>query len=401
MEGSQATGRASRVQVSEREHGGCSHGRRCRSKVLRMLQVEFANARKKRLLEAMKRAAVDAAVIGARRHVYYFTTHWTQWLHQSGIVLTADGHSTLVTANTILKTAAADDIRAYEAQWMATQRSEQPAVVGEKLLDVLRERQIKRIAIDASEVSSQVAMQWEGECKSIEPELWQMRRRKDLDELELMRKAIACTEAMYVRAREIVAPGIEELDVFNQLSAVAVKTAGERLTDILGNDFACAAPGGPPRQGRKVQAGEIYILDLGPCYRGYYADNCRSIAVDRKPSDEQMKAWEAVTGSFKIVEAMARPGARCKEIFEAVNDHLRRTHGSAIQHHLGHGVGLQPHEYPHLNPKWDDVLMEGEVIAVEPGVYAENLRGGIRIENNYVVTASGVTALLDSPMALV
>jgi Xaa-Pro dipeptidase len=75
--------------------------------------------------------------------------------------------------------------------------------------------------------------------------------------------------------------------------------------------------------------------------------------------------------------------------------------GKTFPHHLGHGVGLQPHEYPHLNPMWDDVLMEGEVFAAEPGLYGLELAGGIRIENNYLVTASGVENLLSSPMELV
>jgi Xaa-Pro aminopeptidase len=72
-----------------------------------------------------------------------------------------------------------------------------------------------------------------------------------------------------------------------------------------------------------------------------------------------------------------------------------------LVHHLGHGFGLQPHEFPHLNPKWDDVLLEGEVFAAEPGVYGEDLNWGVRIENNYLVTRAGVQNLLNSPMGLV
>jgi Xaa-Pro aminopeptidase len=91
---------------------------------------------------------------------------------------------------------------------------------------------------------------------------------------------------------------------------------------------------------------------------------------------------------------------RCRDIFDAVDDHLKAALGRGMPHHLGHGVGLQPHEFPHLNPKWDDVLMEGEFFAAEPGTYAPELAAGIRIENNYLVTASGVQQLLDFPMDL-
>src|SRR5207237_2315516 len=125
-----------------------------------------------------------------------------------------------------------------------------------------------------------------------------------------------------------------------------------------------------------------------------------TFAVNRKPTDAQMKAWESIAAALKLVERMAKPGVRGAELFKAVDEHFKQTRGTNLPHHLGHGVGLQPHEYPHLNPKWDDVLIEGEFFACEPGIYGENLRGGIRIENNYLVTSDGVQNLLDSPTEL-
>jgi Xaa-Pro dipeptidase len=217
----------------------------------------------------------------------------------------------------------------------------------------------------------------------------------------LMRKAIECTKAMYRRAKEIIEPGVPELRVYNELHTVAVETAGELLTPAyLGNDYACAAPGGPPRAGHVANAGELYILDLGPAYRGYFADNCRTFAVDRKPTDQQHKAWQVVIDVFPIIERMAKPGVRCVDIFAAVDEHYRSRTGKPFPHHVGHGVGLQPHEFPHLNPKWNDVLMEGEVFTVEPGMYSPELRAGMRIENQYLVRADGVENLTPFPLEL-
>jgi Xaa-Pro aminopeptidase len=67
---------------------------------------------------------------------------------------------------------------------------------------------------------------------------------------------------------------------------------------------------------------------------------------------------------------------------------------------LGHGVGLAPHEGPHLNPYWDDTLAEGDFLAVEPGLYHDDLRVGLRLEQNFLVTASGVELLTDWPLDL-
>src|SRR5207248_7100847 len=117
-------------------------------------------------------------------------------------------------------------------------------------------------------------------------------------------------------------------------------------------------------------------------------------------TEEQLKAWDAIAASFPLIERMARPGVRCREIFDAVDEHLKSKAGRGLRHHLGHGIGLQPHEYPHLNPQWDDTLMEGDVFAAEPGLYGPELAGGIRIENNYLVTRNGVRRLLNFPMEL-
>jgi Xaa-Pro dipeptidase len=71
-----------------------------------------------------------------------------------------------------------------------------------------------------------------------------------------------------------------------------------------------------------------------------------------------------------------------------------------FNHHLGHGIGLFPHEAPHLNPNWNDTFEVGDVFTCEPGLYDPILREGMRIENDYLVTESGVENLSDFPMGL-
>lgn len=237
-------------------------------------------------------------------------------------------------------------------------------------------------------------------CVTIDADLWQMRRRKDPDELALMRVGIDCCRAMYDKAREIIEPGVAELRVFSELQSVAVAVAGEPLSDYLGNDYACGMIGGAPRKDRLARAGELYILDLGPAYRRYFSDTARTFSVDRKPTDAQLNAWQIVTGVHSIVEKMARPGIKCRDIYAAVDDYYRAASGRPFPHHLGHGVGLAPHEFPHLNPKWDDELIKGEIFTVEPGMYGDELGGGMRIENQYLVTEIGIQNLTPFPKEL-
>lgn len=369
-----------------------------------MLNRDLSRQRQRRLLDVMQRRKLDAVVVGLPHHVYYFSAVRAHWLHESAFVLMSDGRSWLTSGNKPAKGAAADEAVSYEASWFATLRQEQPAVVAGQVREVLRSRGAKRIAADASAVTSQLALTGDGngQVEAIDPELWQMRRRKDADELELMKTAIRATEAMYARARELIEPGVEELTVFAQLHEAAVRSTGEPMSAPLGNDYVSGPGGGPPRKGRQAKDGEVYVLDLGPSYRGYFADNCRAFAVNGKPTDAQMNAWVAIRDCLKLVEQMAKPGVRCRDIYHAAAAFLSDKTGNKLPHHLGHGVGLQPHEYPHLNPSpnWDDVLIEGEVFTAEPGLYGPQINGGIRIENDYLVSASGVTNLLNFPTEL-
>lgn len=362
-----------------------------------MLDPAHCRRRQRRLLDVMEREDLDVVVVGLPHHVYYFTGYRPFWLHEAAFMLRNDGESTLACGREPERRPAVDTVNTYESNWLGTQRPEQAALAAGALTELLDS---DVVGVDASAVSSQLAIRL-AHVKEFDEHLWELRRRKDPDELALMRRAIACTEAMYRRAREIIEPGVPELRVYTELHAAAVEVAGEPLSPAyLGNDFACSAPGGPPRAGRVADAGELYILDLGPAYRGYFSDNCRTFAVDRKPTDEQMNAWQTVVDVLPIVERLAKPGVRCRDLFAAVDDHYRRRTGAGFPHHLGHGVGLQPHEFPHLNPRWDDVLMEGEVFTCEPGMYVPGLRAGMRIENQYLVTATGVENLTPFPIEL-
>jgi Xaa-Pro dipeptidase len=365
-----------------------------------MLDPNLSRARQKRLLEEMAARKLDGVVVGAHEHVQYLSGRRPNWLTFGAFVLWADGKSWMTTGDAPLDGAAVDDAVTYEARWMATLRQEQPMVVAAQVVEALKARRTREIGVDASSVSSQITLM-AMDVEPIDTVLWQMRRRKDDDELALMRKAAKCAEAMYRKAREIVRPGVPETEVFVELNAAATREAGEPLSAYLGNDYASGAGGGPPRPGREAKAGEIYVIDVGPAYRGYFSDACRAFAVDRKPTDAQMTAWNALVEALRIVEGMAKPGVRCRDIYQAVVDHLSNTPVGKFPHHLGHGVGLQPHEYPHLNPKWDDVLMEGEIVTAEPGLYSPALNGGIRLENIYRVTATGVENLISTPLGLV
>lgn len=363
------------------------------------LSAPYCQHRQQQVHRLLERLRVDRAIFLTHENIQYLTGFRPHHLMQAALCIDAGGECVLAAPNEEPAGAVVNSCVTFEAQWHCTLRQDQQQAALTALFDACGQQQ-KSLAAEGSAAGLHLPALAADSLKvvDLEPDMWQLRRKKYPDELQMIRRAIDCTDAMYQRARDIIEPGINELEVYNQLHAAAVEAAGEPLT-ALGNDFQCGSPGGPPR-GRAAQDGELYILDLGPAYRGYYADNCRTFAVNGEPTDEQYKAWEIIVAVLEIVERTVRPGVSCRQLFEQAQAMLDEYKPEAFFHHLGHGFGLYPHEAPHLNPHWDDTFAEGDCFTAEPGLYTEDVNAGIRLEQNYVVTSDGVERLTNFPLQL-
>ncbi len=363
------------------------------------VDIAACRLRQQRLLAVMQRLRLDLVIVTQNQHVQYLVGPRFEWTFSPVAAISADGRMILVAPYELKEPVAADKTLTYEAKSLSTLRNDQRHKSSQVLIDALAKNPCaRRLGVEFSSCGPELTSPLGAEVVNIEPDLYELRRRKDPDELARLRKAIAGTAAMHARAREIIEPGVNELHVFNELQAAAVREYGEMMTGT-GNDYASGERGGHPRN-RKIEAGELYILDLGPAFRGYFADNTRVTAVNHIPTDEQHKAWEHILKVFSLVERSVKPGKSCKELFQEAYAWLNQAKPWTFNHHLGHGIGLFPHEAPHLNPNWDDIFQVGEVFAVEPGLYGEGLRRGIRLENNYLVTETGVELLTPFPLAL-
>jgi len=362
------------------------------------IDIAACRVRQGRLLAEMEQSGLELALLTRSESVQWLTGVYVGPLFAPAAAIDASGRVSLVLPGRMAAMeTAADEVISYEEKWHSTLRDEQRAASNEMLLTTIS-KTAGRVGGEWSQLGPRLLAEFGGEVENVEPTIFRLRRRKEPDELRMLARANDANRAMYAHARKIIEPGINELEVYNQLHTVAVRELGEALT-YFGQDFRSNARGGPPRD-RQVQDGELYILDLGVGFRGYYSDNARTIAVGGNPTDEQQQAWQRVSEVFPIVEAAVRPGASCRQLFEEVQALLDRSTPWVFNHHLGHGVGLAPHEGPHLNPQWDDTFSEGDYFTAEPGLYHDSLRQGIRLEQNYVVTSGGIKRLTDYPLGL-
>lgn len=230
--------------------------------------------------------------------------------------------------------------------------------------------------------------------------LRRLRRQKEPDEIELLKACMRATEAGHARAREIVKPGVTELDVFIEIQAACNRAAGRAV--LLYGDFRANSPEKPKAGGlptdHVLQSGEIFILDYSVMIDGYRSDFTNAMAVG-EPSPEQVKLFKVCEEAMAAGEASLKAGVRARDVHAAASAPMRAAGFGPVPHHAGHGIGLGHPEPPILVPDSDDVLLAGDVVTLEPGNYLPGV-GGVRIEHNYLITETGYERLSDHVIAL-
>jgi Xaa-Pro aminopeptidase len=187
--------------------------------------------------------------------------------------------------------------------------------------------------------------------------------------------------------------------VLEAVHRAATLRAGEPIHH--GGDYRCGAFGGPARF-RLIEAGELYIIDAQSTYRGYWSDLARTFAV-AEPTDLQASVYEHLAAILNDVPGQVRPGGSATALWHWLDARIREhphLAGSGLIHHGGHGVGLRGHEAPDLNRDREGTFAVGNVFSCEPGAYSPALRAGIRLENTFLITETGVENLSPYPLAL-
>lgn len=376
-----------------------------------MLSLEGCRQRQQQFLKTIAEANFDGALITHPRDVYYFTGIWVEnkiFDFPSLLVLEPGGKSLLATWKPKEEPEGVVDDRVYyPAGMFSTMNPDNcrrlAAIVQDKA--AAYQGKLKRVGFQAELGAKHVLDAFLGaagvtQSAPIDDLLIDQQLRKDPDEIECIRRAEAAALAGYAKAVEIIEPGINELDVLSECAKAALRTTGR--PHYFGGDFRSGERGGPARD-RKIEKGEIYIIDAQADVDGYWADLSRGWVVGGEPTDLQQSVYDHVASVLKAAPDLVRPGLDCREFFRELDARLRQHPHLAdigLTHHGGHGIGLRAHEGPDIGPERPGVFEVGNVFTVEPGAYTPELNAGIRLENNFLLTESGVEVLSQFPLEI-
>ena len=227
-----------------------------------------------------------------------------------------------------------------------------------------------------------------------------LREIKDEAELDSIRRAARIASDAFVNILSRIHAGMTERQVQRMLEFEMLELGSEGVAfdTIVASGPNGALPHAQPSD-RVINSGELLTLDFGATVNGYRSDMTRTVGFGRIP-DALRAVYETVRVAQQLGLDAVGPGKSCREIDRVARDYIDARYPDAFGHSLGHGVGLFIHEQPRLSMSSTDVLVPGNVVTVEPGVYIPGL-GGCRIEDTVIVTEGGIINTTDAPKQLI
>ena len=363
------------------------------------LAVRHAGVRR-----ALDTLSLDAFVATNATNVRYLTNH----AGSAGIaVVTAAAVHLLVDFRYV------EAVRALQASDFACPTLVErrvPASYDEALLECLAEIGASTVGFEAAHVTvsryewlvrSAGARGLDLAFRPTEHVVEELRLVKDDAEIALLREAARRITAVAAAAVAAVRPGVTERTV------AAVIEAGLREAGYDRPAFDTIVASGPNgalphyRAGTRIlEAGDAVVLDFGGVLDGYCCDLTRTVSVG-SPSAEARRVHAAVLEAQQAAIAAVRPGMAAADVDAAARGVLERHGlGEAFGHGTGHGLGLDVHEEPRVSRPQPEVpsrrLEAGMVFTIEPGAYLPGW-GGVRIEDDVLVTADGCEVLTSAP----
>ena len=237
------------------------------------------------------------------------------------------------------------------------------------------------------------------ELVDVAPEIRRLRRIKSPAELEKMARACAITDSVAEELMAGLRPGQSELELAMRIgAAISARAAAPSFDTSVQSGANSAIPHHDP-SGRMLDAADLVLFDFGAAFEGYCGDLTR-MAVVGEPTARQREIYAVVLRAHDAAIEAVRPGVTTGQVDAAAREVIEAAgFGANFFHRVGHGLGLEVHEDPSLDPGATTVLEPGMVFTIEPGIYLPGW-GGVRIEDDVVVVAGGCRFLTEADRSL-
>ncbi|WP_172672593.1 Xaa-Pro dipeptidase PepQ [Thermococcus sp. EP1] len=239
------------------------------------------------------------------------------------------------------------------------------------------------------------------EFKFLDEIIKELRMIKTEEEIRVIEDACRLADIGVMTAIEEVSEGKKEREVAAKVEYIMKMEGAEKAAfdTIIASGYRSALPHGTASD-KRITKGDLVVMDLGAFYRHYNSDITRTIVVG-SPNEKQKEIYEIVLEAQKKAVDSAKPGMTTKELDSIARDIISEYgYGDKFIHSLGHGLGLQVHEWPRVSQHDETVLKEGMVITIEPGIYIPKF-GGVRIEDTVVITKNGAKRLTKTERELI
>ena len=239
--------------------------------------------------------------------------------------------------------------------------------------------------------------------KSLPSPLKTLRAIKEPEELEKMRKAAELGSLGFDFVKTLLKEGIKEKEIARKLELFWKERGGKGFAfdPIIAFGENSALPHYHTGD-RALKRGDPVLIDIGVIFEEYHSDMTRTLFFG-EPSAQMKEIYLIVEAAQKKAFDKAAVGITCGEVDKAAREHIEeKGYAKAFVHGLGHGVGLEIHEWPYLKnkaPYADIPLVEGMCVTLEPGIYLPKI-GGVRIEDTVHIGSSGPESLTRRPTEL-
>lgn len=341
-----------------------------------------------KITKQLQHEQADAAWITTPLNVFYFTGYRSE-PHERlfALLITANGDQTLYCPKMEVEEVKNSP---FEGKIIGYLDTENPFEIDpssfNKLLIESEHLTVKR----QRELTQNFGVQHYGD---IDQTIKELRNIKNESEIENIREAAKLADKCIEIGTEFLKVGVTEREVVNHIENEIKKFGVSEMsfdTMVLFGDHA-ASPHGTPGE-RKLVKDEYVLFDLGVIYNHYCSDMTRTVKFGT-PSEEAQTIYnivlEAETNAIEAIKA----GVPLQDIDKIARDIIRDAgYGDYFPHRLGHGLGLEEHEYQDVSSTNSNLLEAGMVITIEPGIYVPNV-AGVRIEDDILVTENGYEIL--------